>query len=79
MTDETEDEDLIEVAEPRGIIFDIPDGQIAIPDLDALADVLGETPLAFWAHEKGLLWLTPKRRWESLELDSRPQPVSRKN
>lgn len=79
MTDETEDEDLIEVAEPRGIIFDIPDGQIAIPDLDALAEILGETPTALWASDKGVFWLTSRRRWESLELETGPKPVSRKN
>jgi hypothetical protein len=36
--------------------------------------------LAFWSREKGLMWLTPKRRWEPLEVDSGPKVASiRKN
>lgn len=74
MTDETEAEETIEVdVEPRGLILDTPDGQLAIPCLDTLAEALGETPLAFWANEKGLFWLTPRRRWESMEVDTGPK------
>lgn len=80
MTDEGEDAEFeFEEAQPRAVMFDVPEGQIMIPDLDALAEALGDVPLAFWAHEKGLLWLTPKRRWESIDLsDAGPKPV-RKN
>lgn len=74
MTDETEAEETIEVdVEPRELILDTPDGQLAIPCLETLAEALGETPLAFWANEKGLFWLTPRRRWESIEVDTGPK------
>jgi hypothetical protein len=83
MTDEADDEDLeieFEEAQPRDIMFDVPNGQIMIPCLDSLAEALGDVPLAFWAREKGLMWLTPKRRWEPLEVDSGPKVASiRKN
>ena len=83
MTDETDDEDLdieFEEAQPRAVMFDVPEGQIMIPCLDSLAEALGDAPLALWAHEKGLMWLTPKRRWEPLEADSGPKVASiRKN
>ena len=60
--------------------FDVPDGQIMIPCLDSLAEVLGYVPAAYWASDKGLFCLTPKRRWESLEADSGPKVASiRKN
>lgn len=82
MIDETESEELdieFEAAEPRAVTFDVPEGQIVIPDIDALAEALGDVPLAFWAHEKGLLWPTPRRRWESIDIsDAGPKPV-RKN
>ena len=78
MSEEGEEELEIEFeeAQPRAVMFDVPDGQIMIPDLDALAEALGDVPLAFWAHEKGLMWLTPKRRWEPLEADSGPTVAS---
>lgn len=81
MTGETESEELdieFEAAEPRTVMFDVPDGQIMVPCLDSLAEVLGDVPLAFWANDKGLFWLTPRRRWESLEIDLGPKPI-RKN
>jgi hypothetical protein len=82
MSDEGEEEieSEFEEAQPRTVMFDVPEGQIMIPCLDSLAEALGDVPLAFWAHEKGLMWLTPKRRWEPLEADTGPKVVStRKN
>jgi hypothetical protein len=83
MTDETDDEELdieFEEATPRAVMFDVPDGQIMIPCLDSLSEVLGYAPAAFWANDKGLFCLTPKRRWEPLEQDSGPKVASiRKN
>ena len=83
MTDETDDEDLdieFEEATPRAVMFDVPEGQIMIPCLDSLAEVLGYVPTAIWANDKGVFLLTPKRRWEPLEADTGPKVVStRKN
>jgi hypothetical protein len=79
MTDETDDEGLdieFEEATPRAAMFDVPEGQIMIPCLDSLAEALGDVPLALWAHEKGLMWLTPKLRWGPLEADSGPKVAS---
>jgi CHASE2 domain-containing sensor protein len=81
MSEEGEEAEFeLEEAQPRAVMFDVPEGQIMVPDLDALAEALGDAPLALWAHEKGLLWLTPKRRWEPVDVDSGPKVASiRKN
>lgn len=81
MTDETEDEGAefeFEEAQPRAVMFDVPDGQIMVPDFDALAEALGDVPLAMWGNEKGLFWLTPKLRWAPVEAELGPKPI-RKN
>lgn len=86
MTDETEDEgeeldiefEPEEEAAPQPFILDVPDGQILIPDGARLAEVLGEQPAMIWATDKGVYWLTHKRRWENVEVELGPKPV-RKN
>lgn len=82
MSDEGEEELEFEFeeAQPRAVVLDVPDGQVLIPDLDALAELLGYMPAAMWANDKGVFLLTPKRRWEPLEADSGPKVASiRKN
>ena len=73
MTDDTEELEVdVELEDddsgPRGVMFDVPDGQIMIPCLDTLAEVLGEHPAAYWATDKGLFFLSSQRRWESVEV-----------
>lgn len=69
---EPEDDD---AAQP--FILDVPDGQVLILDGSRLAEVLGEKPAMIWATDKGVYWLTPKRRWENVEIELGPKPVRR--
>lgn len=65
MTDETETEYEFTPPEPSMIHF--PSGTYVVPDFDALAELLGGPVVALCATDAGLFYLSPSRRWESVE------------
>jgi hypothetical protein len=54
MTDETEGEYEVEVAQPDPAMIHFPSGTYVVPDFDALAELLGSPVVALCATDAGL-------------------------
>ena len=75
MTDETEGEYEVEVAQPDPAMIHFPSGTYVVPDFDALGELLGSPVVALCATDAGLFYLSPARRWEPVELQAKPASV----